>query len=139
MSSILADQQRPLIRIQMPGDGGGCGVSANENSCVHQVTWSLNKLGRSNSIFNLWGTVWTKDSSVQRLTGSIFFIRQGPLFQCIQSHTRGTPALTGYGDSYHAWALAHLRINNHNSRGIRDTLGPLYVVLENYGFSFLFS
>jgi hypothetical protein len=32
--------------------GGGCGA-ANENSCAHHVTWSPNKLWRSNSIFNL--------------------------------------------------------------------------------------
>ncbi len=31
--------------------GGGCEVSANENSCAHHVTWSPNKLWRSNSIF----------------------------------------------------------------------------------------
>jgi hypothetical protein len=35
------------------GRGGGSGVSANENSCAHHVTWSPNKLWRSNSIFNL--------------------------------------------------------------------------------------
>jgi hypothetical protein len=35
------------------GGGGGCGVSANEYSCAHQVTWSPNKLWRSISIFNL--------------------------------------------------------------------------------------
>ncbi len=33
----------------MRGDGG-CGVSANEYSCAHQVTWSPNKLWRSTSI-----------------------------------------------------------------------------------------
>ena len=38
----------------MGGEGVGCGVSANKNSCTHHVTWSPNKLGRSNSIFNLW-------------------------------------------------------------------------------------
>jgi hypothetical protein len=42
--------------------GGGCVVSANQNSCVHHVTWSSNKLQRSNSIFNLWlflsGVYW---------------------------------------------------------------------------------
>jgi hypothetical protein len=35
--SILADQSRPRIRVQMRG--GGCGVSANV-SCAHHVTWS---------------------------------------------------------------------------------------------------
>jgi hypothetical protein len=35
-------------------NAGGCGVSANENSCAHHMTWSPNKLWRSNSIFNLW-------------------------------------------------------------------------------------
>ncbi len=34
--------------------GGGCGVSASENSCAHHVTWSPNKLWGSNYIFNLW-------------------------------------------------------------------------------------
>jgi hypothetical protein len=37
----------------MRGEGGSCGVSANEYSCVHHVTWSPNKLLRSTSIFNL--------------------------------------------------------------------------------------
>ncbi len=36
------------------GRGWGCGVSANEYSSVHHVTWSPNKLWRSTSIFNLW-------------------------------------------------------------------------------------
>ncbi len=36
------------------GGLGGFGVSANEYSCVHHVTLSLNKLWRSTSIFNLW-------------------------------------------------------------------------------------
>jgi hypothetical protein len=44
-SSILADPR--IWR-----GGGGCGVSANDNSCAHHVTWSPNKLWRSNSIFN---------------------------------------------------------------------------------------
>ncbi len=34
--------------------GGGCRTSANENSCAHHVTWSPNKLWRSNSLFNLF-------------------------------------------------------------------------------------
>ncbi len=33
--------------------GGSCGVSANEYSCAHHVTWSTNKLWGSISIFNL--------------------------------------------------------------------------------------
>jgi hypothetical protein len=33
-----------LIRVQMRGEGGSCGVSANEYSCAHHVTWSPNKL-----------------------------------------------------------------------------------------------
>ncbi len=40
--------------VQMRGEGGTCGVSANDYSCAHHVTWSPNKLWRSNSIFNLW-------------------------------------------------------------------------------------
>ncbi len=36
------------------GGGGSCGVSANEYSCAHHVTWSPIKLWRSISIFNLW-------------------------------------------------------------------------------------
>ncbi len=44
MSSILADQQRTLYMSPCNcGGGGGCGVSANENSCAHHVTWSPNK------------------------------------------------------------------------------------------------
>jgi len=36
------------------GELGGCGVSANEYSCAHHVTWSPNKLWRFACIFNLW-------------------------------------------------------------------------------------
>jgi hypothetical protein len=36
---------------------GDCGVSANEYSCSHHVTWSPNKLWRTNSIFNLWSSL----------------------------------------------------------------------------------
>ncbi len=36
------------------GGREGAGLSANEYSCVYHVTWSPNKLCRSNSIFNLW-------------------------------------------------------------------------------------
>jgi hypothetical protein len=43
-----------VIRVQMRGEGESCRVSANEYSCAHHVTWSPNKLWRSNSIFNLW-------------------------------------------------------------------------------------
>jgi hypothetical protein len=39
-----------VIRVQMQGS---CGVSANEYNSAHHVTWSSNKLWRSNSIFNL--------------------------------------------------------------------------------------
>ncbi len=39
-----------VYRVQMRGDSG---VSANEYSCAHHVTWSQNKLWISNSIFNL--------------------------------------------------------------------------------------
>jgi hypothetical protein len=35
----------------MGGGGCGCGVSANEYSCPHHVTWSPDKLWRSTSIF----------------------------------------------------------------------------------------
>ncbi len=38
--------------------GGSCGVSANEYSYVHHVTWRQNKLWRSNSIFNLCVYLW---------------------------------------------------------------------------------
>jgi hypothetical protein len=37
-----------------PNTEGGCGVSANENSSAHHVTWSPNKLWSYNSMFNLW-------------------------------------------------------------------------------------
>jgi hypothetical protein len=37
----------------MRGEGVSCGFLANEYSCAHHVTWSPNKLWRSNSIFYL--------------------------------------------------------------------------------------
>ncbi len=48
----LLTNSAPRIRVQMRG-GGSCGVSANEYSCAHHVTWSTNKHWRSTSIFNL--------------------------------------------------------------------------------------
>ncbi len=42
-----------VIRVQMRGEGRSYGVSANEQSCAHHVTWSSNKLWRSTFIFNL--------------------------------------------------------------------------------------
>jgi hypothetical protein len=44
-----------VLRVQNAGggEGGSFGVSANEHSCAHHVTWSPNKLWRSASIFNL--------------------------------------------------------------------------------------
>jgi hypothetical protein len=40
-----------IYESQLRGEGGGCGVSANEYSCAHHVTWSPNKLWRSTCIF----------------------------------------------------------------------------------------
>ncbi len=55
MSSILADQQRPWLYLSPnAGRGGSCGLSANENSCAHHVTWIPNKLWIFNFIFYLW-------------------------------------------------------------------------------------
>ncbi len=51
------------------GGGGGCGVSANEYSCAHNVTWSPNKLWRSTSIFNLWRPPWSAGRCVRTLGG----------------------------------------------------------------------
>jgi hypothetical protein len=42
-----------VFESQLWGEGGGCGVSVNEYSCAHHVTWSPNKLWRSTSIFVL--------------------------------------------------------------------------------------
>jgi hypothetical protein len=36
-----------VIRVRMRGEGGNCGVSANEYSFAHHVTWSPNKLWRA--------------------------------------------------------------------------------------------
>ncbi len=41
----------PLLFQPKCGGRWSCGFSANENSCGHHVTWSPNKLWRSNSIF----------------------------------------------------------------------------------------
>jgi hypothetical protein len=42
-----------VIRVQMRGEWGSCGASANEYSRSQHVTWSPKKLFRSTSIFNL--------------------------------------------------------------------------------------
>jgi hypothetical protein len=53
ISSILLTNSALVIRVQMRGMGAVAGVSANEYSFAHHVTWSTNKLRRSISIFNL--------------------------------------------------------------------------------------
>jgi hypothetical protein len=67
MSSIFADQYSALvIRVQMRGEGGSWGVSANEYSCAPgaQILW------RPTSIFNLWATFCL--GSVRELTDVLF-------------------------------------------------------------------
>ncbi len=71
-----------LIRVQMRGEGGSYGVSANECSCAHHMTWSPNKLWKSTSILNLWW-LWTpvclrslKQSCLTFLY--IIIVRRGP-------------------------------------------------------------
>jgi hypothetical protein len=61
----------------MRGEGGSCGVSANEYSCAHHVTWSPNKLCRSTSILNLCNkrcisVLWLRGTGLgvsQKITG----------------------------------------------------------------------
>jgi hypothetical protein len=45
MLSIFADNSALVVRVQMLGEGGCCGVSAIEYSCAHHVTWSPNNVG----------------------------------------------------------------------------------------------
>jgi hypothetical protein len=66
------------------GEEGGCGVSANENSCAHRVTWSPNKFGRSNSIFNLWITVYTEYCTIESVPSSeIGSPPPSPVSECV--------------------------------------------------------
>ncbi len=82
MSSSFADQQRPRIRVPMREDRGSCGVSANENSCAHRVTWSPNKLWRSPPYLtydqqvllydSLWGRYSTQEGGEEEGGGQTF-------------------------------------------------------------------
>jgi hypothetical protein len=64
---ILADQWHPSYMGPNTGGGEGvAGVSANENSCAHHLTWSPNKLWRSNSLFNLWCQMISFSDFVQK-------------------------------------------------------------------------
>jgi hypothetical protein len=58
--------------------GGSCGISANEYSCVHHVTWSPNKLWRSNSL---------RLPSLQLLSE----LRAAPLLRAIQTRDLRVP------------------------------------------------
>ncbi len=51
-----------LYESKCGGEGGSCGVSDNEYSCTHHVTWSPNKLWRSTSILNLCLQIFFKES-----------------------------------------------------------------------------
>jgi hypothetical protein len=70
----------PIVPLSTSGEGG-CGVSANENSCAHHVTWSPSKLWRSNSKFNLW-------LCCKVLTGKYYCSRiwPWPYSFCLQHH-----------------------------------------------------
>ncbi len=82
MSSILADQLHPLyMSPKCEGEGRVCEVSANEKCCAHHVTWSPNKLWRSNSMFNLWGLVPFLRSDI-RLEYFEHKLRRGRLLVC---------------------------------------------------------
>ncbi len=70
----------------MGGGGWSCGVSANEYSCAHHVTWSANKLWRSTSIFNL--CLWLHRSGYDGPGGSGSGPRPG--CDCCPSGGRGT-------------------------------------------------
>ncbi len=72
MSSILADQWSPRIWAQMLGGGGLRGLSPWVCTAVHR---SLNKLWRSNSIFNL--------CSVQRAHFEYLLYKTKILTSCI--------------------------------------------------------
>jgi len=52
MSSIFADQQRPRIRVQLWGDGGGEGCVVSLFSLLVMSIAVHNKLWKSTSIFN---------------------------------------------------------------------------------------
>jgi hypothetical protein len=73
MSSILLTNSALVIGVQMRGEGGRCGVSANEDSCAHQVTWTPNKLWRSTSIFNL---LLSYNSNIQRGISGFFLLSE---------------------------------------------------------------
>ncbi len=63
-NEITRGSQRDVVYLGWPiatlvtepkwGAWGRCGVSANEYCWAHHVTWSPNKLWRSNSVFNPW-------------------------------------------------------------------------------------
>ncbi len=50
----VVDLSWPIAPLVYEPKWKSCGVSANENSCAHHVTWSPSKLCRSNFIFNIW-------------------------------------------------------------------------------------
>ncbi len=59
---------RPRIWAQMRGEREVAGSQPmNENSCGHHVTWSPNKLWRSNSIFSLWLCLLAEQFSLHNL------------------------------------------------------------------------
>ncbi len=58
---------------------GCCWISANKYSCVHHMTWSPNKLWRSNSIFNpILHTVWLDNHALilKRNTEINYFVEK---------------------------------------------------------------
>ncbi len=84
-----------VIRVQMRGEGVSCGVSSNEYSCAHHVTWSPNKLWRSStSIFNLCSECW----HLLPVLLVIFFMASTPKFRrCPGVRRRRHGAGRGHG------------------------------------------
>jgi hypothetical protein len=110
------------------GGGESYGVSANEYSCAHHVTWSPSKLWRSTSIFNLWNSpsnmlrgfnfsrvpITLPEGKKVRQIGLIFFFFFGlPLF-AVHSALLMSPTYEGCLDSNPAccrckWTCNRLR------------------------------
>ncbi len=83
-----------VIRVQMRVKGGSCGVSANENSCAHHVTWSPKKLWRSTSIFNLWDHPFLLSLDCLQAHPSLVLDNSGMISSCNISFMSFCPTLS---------------------------------------------
>jgi hypothetical protein len=118
----------------MRGDWGGCGVSANEYSCTHHVTWSHNKLWRSTSIFNLWFYLFPHHFSYPTWVSPAC---TSPFLSCRTMQTANTPSPHMLGGCT-VYFSRHRTLPNTWACNLWSSLLPMYTYTPTHSMLTIF-